>query len=396
MALILLAALIALAPAVTSTFGFRGFVVAYALATLLWLPLRRRGLPLGVTIVAGIALRLLLVLHPPALSGDVYRYLSDGRTLAAGQNPYAYTPDDPRINHREIRSIYPPHAQLLFAAFHELTAWRLLILAVEVGAIVLLHKHRASLAFATCPLILFEGIWSGHLDAIAAVVLAVALLRTSGTAAGVAAGLKLIPLAAIPALLRRSPSRLRFAAACAIALILPFLPFLSGPLMPGLRDYATRWEFNSPLYATVHAIVEQIPAKAIWTAHPMRFELISDWVYRHLDPGFVTRGVLAVLAASAILLVRRVSSAVAVLLLCSPAIHPWYWLTLVPSAMVERSRWLSVALCAPFSYLLYDGAAPLLVFALCYAIPLITESRSRSESLRPQRSSLPPARGRSR
>ena len=151
--LILLAAAVALAPPSTARFGFRGFVALYALAALLWLPLRFASLRLRYVLAIAVALRVLLLFSEPLLSGDVYRYLSDGRVLASGHNPYAYTPTDPRINHPEIRSIYPPHAQLLFALVHQLTAWRLLVIAFDLAAIVLLRRH--GLAYATFPALLF-------------------------------------------------------------------------------------------------------------------------------------------------------------------------------------------------------------------------------------------------
>ncbi|HEX2062417.1 MAG TPA: hypothetical protein VHK90_16885, partial [Thermoanaerobaculia bacterium] len=154
------------------------FVVLYAIAAAAWIPLARRAAPLRVTLIIAIALRMLLLVPEPRLSGDVYRYLSDGRVLASGGNPYTYDPTDPRINHPEIRSIYPPHAQLLFALVHELWSWRLLILAVDLAVIVLLRSR--GLAYATCPLVLFEGMWSGHIDAIAGALVLVALLRKSG------------------------------------------------------------------------------------------------------------------------------------------------------------------------------------------------------------------------
>jgi len=348
-------------------FGFRGFVAVYAVAALAWLPLVRRSLPPGTTIAIALALRALLFFREPLLSGDVYRYLSDGRVSASGGNPYLYTPADPRINHPEIRSIYPPHAQLLFRLAHDLVSWRLIVVAADLAAIVLLRR-RGALAYATCPLVLFEGTWSGHIDAVAAVFLAFALARRShaaaGVSAGIASGLKIIPLAAMPALLRRAgrTGRWRFAGTAALTLALPVLPFLGAPIMPGLRDYATRWIFNSPLYDLVRATVEWIPTKEIWTHHPLRIAAISDVVYRHLYADFLTRAILGIAALAAILLARRVTTAVAALLVCSPAIHPWYWLTLVPAALLERSRWLYVALCAPVSYLLYGGTPRLLVY----------------------------------
>ena len=360
-------------------FGFKGFVALYLVAALAWLPLVRRSLPLGVTLVIAVSLRALLLFHGPFLSGDVYRYLSDGRVSASGSNPYAYTPTDARINHPEIRSIYPPLAQLLFRAVHDLTAWRLLLIGADIAAIVLLRRYGA-LAYATCPLVLFEGVGSAHIDLLAGVLLAFALTRRSAIAAGLASGLKIIPAAALPMLLRLhrdAKSRARFVVTLGLTLLLPVLPFLGGPIMPGFRDYATRWIFNSPLYDGVRAIVERVPTKTIWTHHPLRFELVSDFVYRHLYPDFLTRAILGILAVGAILLAHRATTAVAALLLCSPAIHPWYWLTIVPSALIERSAWLYVALLMPVSYLLYDGVAGWVVYAVTYGGAIaVTQSPS--------------------
>ena len=342
---------------------------------LAWLHLSRAYLPLRFVIPIALVLRALLLFSDPLLSGDVYRYLSDGRVLAGGDNPYAYTPTDPRINHPEIRSIYPPHAQLLFAAVHQLTLWRLLIIAFDLAAIVLLRRH--GFAYATFPLVLFEGTWNGHIDAIAGVWIAAAVaaaFKSGGYAAAVhgaiATGLKIIPFAAVPTLFRQAKNRTRFILTFAIALALPILPFLRGPIMPGFRDYATRWIFNSPLYDLVFAILDRIPTKTIWTHHPLRFQSISDFVYRHLYTDFLTRAVMAVIAIGCIILARRASTAIAALLLCSPAIHPWYWLTLVGASMIEGRRWHLVALCAPFSYLIYTGTPRLVVYAFCYAIVL--------------------------
>ncbi|HYO79699.1 MAG TPA: hypothetical protein VE010_24755, partial [Thermoanaerobaculia bacterium] len=226
-----------------------------------------------------------------------------------------------------------------------------------------------------CPLAIVEGAWSAHVDALAAVLLAFAFARRSSVAAAFASGLKIIPFAAMPVLFRRRIPPLAFFA----ALLLPFVPFVRGPLMPGMRDYATRWIFNSPLYDAVRALVELIPAKTIWTHHPLRIALISDVVYRHLYPDFITRAMLAAIALGAIALARRGSSAIAALLVCSPAVHPWYWLTLVPLALIERSRWLYVALLMPLSYLLYDGVSKWLVYALyaCSALSALVISRCR-------------------
>ncbi|HEX7192687.1 MAG TPA: hypothetical protein VF381_14055, partial [Thermoanaerobaculia bacterium] len=182
----------------------------------------------------------------------------------------------------------------------------------------------------------------------------------------------------------------------AIVLLVPFIPFaFAGPVMPGMRDYATRWIFNSPAYDAAFAIVRHIPLKSWWTAikDPLHLEPVSDFVYRHVYADFVARALLAVCAVIAIIRLRpRAAASVAALLLFSPAIHPWYWLVAVPVAMLERARVVLVlALCAPFSYLLYAGVSKWLVYALCYlpAIVLLL-SASASSAAAARRAAIPP------
>lgn len=336
--------------------------------------------PLRAAIVLAVALRAVFLVAEPQLSADVYRYLWDGRELASGHNPYARPPLDPRINHPEIPTIYPPHAELLFAVAHWLPVWRLLLIGCDVALLLLVRRRPALLlAIATFPPLLFEGAWSAHVEVVAALLLALAFLRDSGAAAGVATGVKVIPIAAVPALLARSRTRGRFALAFGLALLLPAIPFLfAGSFMPGMRDYATRWIFNSPAYDLAFAAVDRLPLKETWTRikDPLHLEPISDFVYRHVYSDFVTRAMLALCGVVLIALAarrQRVASSVGALLIVSPAIHPWYWLVAVPVAMIERDAlYLAFALCAPFSYLLYGGRAPQwAVYALCYALPVV-------------------------
>src|SRR6266436_432515 len=80
-----------------------------------------------LVIVFSVLFRLSVLFSPPYLSGDIYRYVWDGRVQSAGINPYRHIPaapelahlrDDaiyPKINRREYaRTIYPPVAETLF------------------------------------------------------------------------------------------------------------------------------------------------------------------------------------------------------------------------------------------------------------------------------------------
>lgn len=390
------------------------FVVLFALEAALWAGLVRARLhsPAAV-LVAFIALRSIAFIPEPALSGDVYRYLWDGKVLASGADPYAHSPSDPRlshlrepwhskINHAGIRTIYPPAAQALFGVNAllggTLHGWRALLLLFDLLTLVLLRTHygdRAAFAWAACPLVLVEGFWSAHLEVCSASLLlsAVVIRRwrpfVAGAILGTAAAVKLIPAAAFPALLRgegasppRSGRRWLFAAGFACVVVAASLP----GIVPGLSEYARRWVFNSPFYESVYALVDlsSLPdaLKAAWTAvkDPLRLEGISRAVYSHLDPDFVTRAILmaafltgvAVIVARSRSFPRAAANSVGVLLLCSPAIHPWYWLTLLPIAIGERMWfWVAIAMAAPASYLLYEGVDARLVYLISYGLPVI-------------------------
>ena len=58
----------------------------------------REGAPAFAVLVLGAALlRLAFVVQTPTLSGDVYRYIWDGRVIGAGFNPYLHVPADPAL-----------------------------------------------------------------------------------------------------------------------------------------------------------------------------------------------------------------------------------------------------------------------------------------------------------
>lgn len=180
------------------------------------------------------ALRILLLTAPPMLSTDIYRYVWDGRVQAAGINPYRYIPVDgalvalrdgriyPHINRKEYaRTIYPPAAELVFAAAGRLggqiNTVRIAILACEalgIGALLLLLRNAGLpaervLIYAWNPLAFWSFASDGHVDAIAIGFTALALLLRArhrggwaGAALGAAVIAKFLPLVVAPALLR--------------------------------------------------------------------------------------------------------------------------------------------------------------------------------------------------
>jgi alpha-1,6-mannosyltransferase len=214
-----------------------------------------RRLVLGIAAVA-LLMRLPLVFTPPYLSSDVYRYVWDGRVLAAGINPYRYVPADPhleglrdpdifpQINRaRTAVTIYPPVAEAIFLAVTRVspsvTAMKVAMVGFEIVTFVLLVRLLAAAAlptgrvavYAWHPLALWEFAGNGHIDA-ALIAFVVSALWAARHRRGLLAGVllagatltKFYPALLLPALYRRWDWRMP--AAFATTIVLAYLPFL--------------------------------------------------------------------------------------------------------------------------------------------------------------------------
>jgi hypothetical protein len=206
-----------------------------------------------LVLILGLALlpRAILLASQPALSDDLYRYIWDGRVIAAGIDPYRYAPAAPelaalrdplweRINYKAAHTPYPPAAQLVFALTYRIapdsvkaqqvvaTAADLLAIGVLLGLLGRLGLARERvLLYAWSPLPALQFAHSAHNDAlmVAALLLALALATGnargragSGLALAFAALVKLAPLLLAPLLLRRW--RAAGTLACALGLAL--------------------------------------------------------------------------------------------------------------------------------------------------------------------------------
>ncbi|MCA9580895.1 MAG: hypothetical protein KC416_03815 [Myxococcales bacterium] len=268
---------------------------------------------LAWTLAAGIP----LLLAPPILSDDLYRYLWDGQVTLAGIDPYRFAPDHhalaslrspllDHINHRSIPTIYPPGAQGLFAmmaalgphpwipktvAFllHLLTAWTV------YGASG--RSDRAALLYAQNPLALAETALSGHVDMAAGLgLVAFAWLvarKAPWTAVGALAaaiGSKLIGLVAIPMLFRESRPGALVSIAIGVACIVPLLSAGYGHEPPGdatvpsgFTQYTRRWEGNpGPIFRLLsplsEAVVAQVGCATDSAPGHVRLPFLRRWI----------------------------------------------------------------------------------------------------------------------
>lgn len=323
-----------------------------------------------IVILAALAARLVLVPHAPDVSGDINRYVWDGRVQAAGINPYRYAPADPEvaglrddavypgINRKPVPTIYPPVAEAAFAGFHlvglrSVTALKLALVLLETAGVVALALLLARLGlhpagavlYAWQPLAILEVGRSGHVDALAVLLLVVALLvhvagRPLGAAATLAAAALVKPYAALalPALVwsrgRRRAAVVVAFAGVAVAAYLPYLGVGRGVLgyLPGYLDeegFASGRRFY--LLARVDDAVGVGRIGPVDAAQAYQLLVlaclaaVAAWCWRH--PPRSPRAVVD----------RAVAAMLVAFVLTSPT-YPWYVLMLLALAPAASRR----------------------------------------------------------
>ena len=313
---------------------------------------------IGLLIILGLALamRLFLVVEPPLLSTDIYRYIWDGRVQAAGINPYVYVPADPalaalrdaaiypHINRADYAvTAYPPLAQMFFLAVtrigETLTMMRLAMVACEVVivAVVIDLLRRLGLpttavvAYAWHPLAIWESANSGHVEVlmVALIMLGVWLLvRSRKVAAAVAvafaAVVKPYAVLILPAFWRPWDWRVPLAVVAAIAACyLPYVGAGRGVLGFLTAGYLSEEGLTSGegiwLVTLAHAAFGKVPAFA--TVYTIAAAVIMSALGLRIAFG-AERTPRQTVAAVILLLTTG-------LFLMSPN-YAWYFLALVP------------------------------------------------------------------
>ncbi len=374
--------------------GFAGMVVAerqlrYLLpADALW-----------TCLLVALVLRALLLPLPPSLSGDVLRYLWDGRVVAAGFNPYALAPDAvelvplrdelwEQLDHRQVPTVYPPLAQGLFVV----AAWlpkpllglKSILMSLDLGSCALLWvlarrwrlPAERTIWYAWNPLVTLEITGMGHVDGLGVVLVILTtvlltfrppkLAHAVSTAAGAILA-KLVPLLAVPVWARQSRRPWLFSTLLVLLSTAGLLPTFSstGGVTPGLVRYGVSWEFNGPLFEPLWRLLAlvRIDVAGEWALnrlkelgefhgfwnqlYPLNYPQL--WAKLVLAAGLLVALASAWRAASPLVALRRVFGSAIVF---SAVVYPWYALWVLPWAALSRQRaWLSLSFLLFLSYL---------------------------------------------
>lgn len=343
---------------------------------------------LPLILAVGLAVRAPLVVRPPLLSDDIYRYLWDGRVAAAGINPFRYAPCDtalaglrdaevwPKINHPELVTIYPPTTQFVFRAAAGLRlgvgGFKALLILIDLALALLIAATAARapagrwrlLLYWWHPLPIIEFAGSGHSDVIGMLLLTAAFVvadregvgRARGwlggvTAGALAAAAALVKFLALPAALflasRQVGRTAAMLAAFGLTALLFYFPYLAPGVNPfgSLPTYAARWRANDVIFGLVLR-----PGTAI------------DQDARLTQAKIVVAGLLVVgLAVLALARASRplaMATALGAAVYLSPTVHPWYVAWLLPFlAWRFSAAWLIATLTVFVAY------SPLPVYA---------------------------------
>ena len=336
--------------------------------------------------------RLTLLWATPNLSDDIYRYVWDGRVQLAGINPYQHAPDAPAladvrddlypsINHKEIRTVYPPVAQAFFAAVclieADLLVMKVALVACEAAMLLALLKLLALrglprerlLLYAWNPLAVIEIAGSGHIDSLAVSLMMWALYlllsggkRASAAVLGAAVLSKLVPLLALPVLWRhmaRNTATWRstwLAPGGRIAMLWFALVVAAGyaayagagasNIADGLRVYLMKWRFNDGAFTLVYELLRE-PGTPWDDAALERARLLCALALAAVSVGALIR-IGDPLRAAFIPLAAH--------LLLSPTVHPWYLLWILPFLPFFPSpAWLYLSGASLLAYDVLDG-----------------------------------------
>lgn len=329
-------------------------------------------------LIIGAAMRVLLGVAPITQCDDFNRYLWDGAVIAAGVNPYRYSPKQivsgqidekdaslralyatgrdvvTKINHPNLRTIYPPVAQCLFAVASRLTplrpgGWLTVLLCIDLittGLIILLLRQAglspAYLAvYLWNPLVVFETYNQLHLDlAVAPMLLlaAWAMARrrpvVAGAALACAAGVKLWPILLggfLVGAFRGDKRRLALALGT-MAVVTAILAVAFGASLggddSGLATYAGTWrgaELAYSLFGRAGWWIKDflsLPGPGEWSGRAIMMCVLTaccGWL------GFQQFRTMEDLCT-------RMTMISLLVLVLSPVLWPWYFVAAIPLA----------------------------------------------------------------
>ncbi len=326
-----------------------------------------------------ILFRIPMLLARTGLSTDIYRYMWDGMLSSNGVDPYRYVPSSPELqkfrdvyyyeayDHKDEFTIYPPFAQLFFAASYLLFSssqlgfkFLLAIFDVLNGVLVarlamkVTDESRAYLAatiYLWNPLVVIEFSGSGHIDALAIFLMLLSIYFLIGCSRVNSFALltlsfltKWISIAMMPIyakyLLKKKQTHLWMAFLSIIAVsmicVLPFYMSSGFGFIGALLRFVGNWRFESALSRLLELPLKMGGLKEPFVAKVVSYAIVSA-IYLIVLFRFRISRMIDVVDCSIL--------GLCLLYFVLPAVYPWYaiWLlALVSLLKCDLRIWLSI------------------------------------------------------
>lgn len=363
------------------------FIIAALAYSIALLCILKALFPLKIIWGFAIFFRLILILTPPTLSDDVYRYIWDGHLINAGVNPYAHpvnsdtldvysTPLRDLVNNDWMASPYLPSAQLVFAVVEFLfsqsvLAFQLIAMLIDLATAWLIMNIlrgvglpiRYLLIYLWNPLVILEFSHGAHIvDALMILLIMVTfwiLFKNRpninwGVPIALAAATltKALPILLIPIFIRRLWWKKLFAYGVILVGICALVATgsgwgLTGPtdgtgLFGAIRIYLAWWKYNSSIYHWLETWIS-----GYQTSGAVPFEILNGapvQFVRIITAALLGLVVLITLATiwikdkpekmgqpgQLLFLLRLATLPIGAYLLLTHTLHPWYVTFIMP------------------------------------------------------------------
>lgn len=345
-------------------------------------------------LLAGIVFRAVFLLAIPVLSQDYFRFIWDGRLLAAGYNPYMHLPSnfilqqattiaDSKLLYDGMGGLstanfsnYPPLNQVIFgltaliagkSILGSVIVMRLFIILADLGIYfsgkkILQHLKlpiNNIFIYFLNPLVIVELTGNLHFEGVMLCCLSFALLflvqkkwLLSAIMLASSILVKLVPLMLLPFIFYHLRWRKGFFY-CVIVMavvVLGFLPFVHSELLSNYGQTISLWfvnfEFNASIYYLARAVGYYFTGYNLISVIGTGLALLSTCTIlilafrkKNLDFSFVVSSMLIALS---------------IYFLLSTTVHPWYVISLVFLSTFTRYRFAIVwSLMVIFSYYAY-------------------------------------------
>jgi alpha-1,6-mannosyltransferase len=348
-------------------------------------------------IFAAVIMRGALLFAAPSLSDDYYRFVWDGRLLAAGYHPFAEVPSYymshqfsipgidgglyDSLNSKHTYTIYPPVSQFIFwlsivlsngSVYGSMLIMKIIIFMFELGTLWMFtlvlrqfgQPRTRMLVYALNPLVILEFSGNLHFEGVMIFFLLASILflsrkqqLLSSLSYALSICTKLIPLLLLPLLVRELgwKKAMGYWLLTGAFTLLLFLPLSNPEILYGLSTslgyYFQRFEFNASLYYLVREAGYYIFGfNIIQFAGPvLAFSaavLILTLSFRNLRGGSGGGNNDADLF-------KRMVWCLFIYLLSTTILHPWYMITLLSISLLTPYRF--PVLWSALIFLTYSG-----------------------------------------